>query len=49
LTTARTRSPSRPQSRDTSTLCPRTGFDHIALFMPINATKPIWITSGEWR
>ncbi|KAL1407636.1 Dipeptidyl peptidase 4 [Vanrija albida] len=30
-------------------IVPKDGYDHIALFMPINATEPIWITSGEWE
>lgn len=30
-------------------LIPREGFNHIAFFTPVNATTPIWITSGEWE
>ena len=25
------------------------GYDHIAVFNPLNATEHIWITSGEWE
>ncbi|WWC73095.1 uncharacterized protein I206_107060 [Kwoniella pini CBS 10737] len=30
-------------------IIPNEGYNHIALFSPINATQPIWITSGEWE
>ncbi|WWD06758.1 hypothetical protein V865_004853 [Kwoniella europaea PYCC6329] len=30
-------------------IVPNEGYNHIVLFSPINATKPIWITSGEWE
>ncbi|WWC64025.1 uncharacterized protein I303_106631 [Kwoniella dejecticola CBS 10117] len=30
-------------------IVPNEGYNHIALFSPINATHPIWITSGEWE
>lgn len=25
------------------------GFDHIALFAPVTASKPVWVTEGEWE
>ncbi|KAL7423958.1 Dipeptidyl peptidase 4 [Cryptotrichosporon argae] len=25
------------------------GYDHVAYFSPINATEPLWLTSGEWE
>ena len=28
---------------------PNEGYDHIAFYSPINATTPIWITSGDWE
>ncbi|KAK8844035.1 hypothetical protein IAR55_006829 [Kwoniella newhampshirensis] len=30
-------------------IVPNEGFNHIAFFSPYNASKPIWITSGEWE
>ncbi|WWC91210.1 uncharacterized protein L201_006152 [Kwoniella dendrophila CBS 6074] len=30
-------------------IVPNGGYNHIALFSPINAAEPIWITSGEWE
>lgn len=28
---------------------PNQGYNHIALFTPLNASKPLWITAGEWE
>ncbi|WVQ85041.1 hypothetical protein IAT38_007205 [Cryptococcus sp. DSM 104549] len=28
---------------------PNEGYNHIAFYSPLNATKPLWITSGEWE
>lgn len=28
---------------------PNQGYNHIALFTPLNASKPRWITAGEWE
>lgn len=28
---------------------PNQGYNHIALFTPLNASKPLWITKGEWE
>lgn len=30
-------------------LIPREGYNHIALFHPVDATKPIWLTYGDWE
>ncbi|OCF39775.1 dipeptidyl aminopeptidase [Kwoniella heveanensis CBS 569] len=30
-------------------IVPNEGFNHIAFFSPLNATRPIWVTSGEWE
>lgn len=30
-------------------LVPNDGYDHIALFAPVDAKEPIWLTSGEWE
>lgn len=30
-------------------IVPNDGFDHIALFTPTTATKPIFLTSGDWE
>ena len=30
-------------------LVPNEGYNHIAFFSPHNATKPIWITAGDWE
>lgn len=30
-------------------IVPKDGYNHVALFAPIDATEPIWITSGEWE
>lgn len=30
-------------------IVPNDGYDHIALFSPITATEPIWLSSGEWE
>ncbi|WVO24964.1 uncharacterized protein IAS62_006346 [Cryptococcus decagattii] len=30
-------------------IVPNQGYNHIALFTPLNASKPRWITSGEWE
>ncbi|WVF65548.1 hypothetical protein IAT40_000276 [Kwoniella sp. CBS 6097] len=30
-------------------IVPNEGYSHIAFFSPLNATRPIWVTSGEWE
>lgn len=30
-------------------IVPKDGYNHIALFSPVNASTPVWITSGEWE
>ncbi|TYJ58321.1 hypothetical protein B9479_000866 [Cryptococcus floricola] len=30
-------------------IVPNQGYNHIAFFAPVNASEPIWITSGEWE
>ncbi|OXH22780.1 dipeptidyl aminopeptidase, partial [Cryptococcus neoformans] len=30
-------------------IVPNQGYNHIALFTPLNASKPRWITAGEWE
>ncbi|WVQ93213.1 hypothetical protein IAU59_000277 [Kwoniella sp. CBS 9459] len=30
-------------------IVPNEGYNHIAFFSPLNASKPIWVTSGEWE
>ncbi|KIR38467.1 dipeptidyl aminopeptidase [Cryptococcus deuterogattii 99/473] len=30
-------------------IVPNQGYNHIALFTPLNASKPLWITKGEWE
>ncbi|KIY32640.1 dipeptidyl aminopeptidase [Cryptococcus gattii E566] len=30
-------------------IVPNQGYNHIALFTPLNASKPLWITAGEWE
>ncbi|KIR97029.1 dipeptidyl aminopeptidase [Cryptococcus deuterogattii 2001/935-1] len=30
-------------------IVPNQGYNHIALFTPLNASKPLWITKGQWE
>ncbi|WVO18103.1 hypothetical protein L204_105805 [Cryptococcus depauperatus] len=30
-------------------IVPNNGYNHIAFFSPLNSTKPIWLTKGEWE
>ncbi|KAE8542158.1 hypothetical protein D1P53_001641 [Cryptococcus gattii VGV] len=30
-------------------IVPNQGYNHIALFTPLNASTPLWITAGEWE
>lgn len=30
-------------------IVPKDGYDHIALFAPVTAKEPVWLTEGEWE
>lgn len=30
-------------------IVPKDGYNHIALFSPVNASNPVWITAGQWE
>ncbi len=30
-------------------IVPNEGYNHLAFFSPVNSSRPIWITSGEWE
>jgi dipeptidyl aminopeptidase len=30
-------------------LIPNNGYMHVALFTPLDATEPVWLTAGDWE